>query len=580
MTNMFKRSLVALAIAGASTGAMAADVSLTDTTYATDEFMSTMEQILSKNIVLTLNDEYKEGDYIYLRLEDGAYIDGAPDQLTVGFGEQFDEGDFAGNGVIPAAAGSYNDDADAEDVNKGITLDFVAETADDAGNTVLIYRVTNIFGDENTNSNDTTYGINLDFGRFNFDAPVVVAQNGVMFDTFSRLDDQPWPTNTNPWPFDTVSAPMTDNTQLFKMGPQFYLDVEEEFEGELDVWDFRRTFRTPGASHGNQDTSSSSLFWVRTTDNPDTGTLADDNAGEWDFVVQVDSDVEEQIEFTLSGDNMFGWIDSANPAGLEAVFSGNSCAYISHTASVLNFRCASVDVPTGLLFDLVATMDSAQNPKQDGEFTISANVNWTHTTTQYTDGGATDNVNFPEDGVLLDSPAYGETSLSGLYAGEWTVNGSVTHIPYMPYSAQSEAGEIVPISQIIYVTNNSRDPGFDDAVVGGPNDFDGPAPENNNVDRIIWVEVMEENGDTTTFELDALANPGVTAIAGEIRSALFNAGMLDRTRFLSLTVNVADYPTNVSIYSAYNVNGSDRGWVQNDSVRTDMDLYRNNDIID
>ncbi|MDN7126974.1 hypothetical protein J6J34_01105 [Pseudidiomarina sp. 1ASP75-14] len=584
MTNMFKRSLVALAIAGASTGAMAADVSLTDTTYATNEFMSTMDEILSKNIVLTLNDEYKEGDYVYLRFEDGAYIDGHPDQLTVGFGEQFDEGNFAGNGVIMPPAGSYNDDGDLEDVNKGMTLDFVAQTADDDNNTVLIYRVTNIFGDETTASNDTTYGIELDFGRFNFDAPVVVAQSGVMFDTFSRLDNQPWPTNTNPWPFDTVTSPMVDNTQLFKMGPQFELRVEQEYSGELDVWEYRRLFRVNGASHGNNYSTDDGEFWVVTTDNPDAGSPADDNASAWDFVVQVDQDPAEKIVFTLSGDNMFGWIDSANPGGIEAFFdfgNPNNCTYISHNASALNFRCDNADVPVNLVFDLAATANSFQNPKQDGEFSLSATVNWEHTTAQYTDAGTTDDVDFPEDGVLSSSPFEGETELGAVYAGEWTVNGSVTTIPYMPYSAQSASGEVTPISQIIYVTNESRDPGFDDATVPGPNDTDGPAPNNNDVDRIIWVDVMAEDGTMYgPYTLNALANPGVTPIAGEIREALFNDGALAGSGKFSLTINVADYPTNVSVYSAYNVNGSDRGWVQNDSVRTDLDVIRGNDIID
>ncbi|MBY6063743.1 hypothetical protein [Pseudidiomarina sediminum] len=574
MTNMFKRSLVALAIAGASTGAMAADVTLTETTYATNEFMSTMDEILSKNIVITLNDEYKEGDYIQLRFEDGAYIDGHPDQLTVGFGEQFDEGDFAGNGPIPAAPGSYNDDADMEDVNKGMTIDFVAQTTDSDGNTVLIYRVTNIFGDENVASNDTTYGVELDFGRFNFDAQTVVALNGVMFDTFSRLDNQPWPTNTTPWPFDEVSAPMIDETQLFKMDDQYELIIDTPYAGELDVWDFRRSFRdsAPGSTYGDQVWDSLGVFWVGTTNNPD--------GGSWDYVVQTDMNVGERIHFTLSGDNMFGWIDSADPeVGMEINFmlNANNCDYVSHTANDLVFHCDDADVPVELMFDLASSNpDSGQNPKQDGTFSLSAKVNWENEDSHYT--GAV------EDGVLITSPFYGETDLGPDAAGEWTVNGSITHIPYMPFSKQAESGQVTPISQIIYVTNDLRDPGFDDVLPCGNPDScngEGPAPVNPNVDRIIWVEAMAEDGSIYgPYQLNALANPGVTSIAGEIREFLFQDGALNSSGKFSLTVNVADYPTNISVYSAYNVNGSDRGWVQNDSVRTDVDLYKGNGIID
>lgn len=591
MTNMFKRSLVALAIAGASTGAMAADVSLTDTTYATDQFMSTMDEILSKNVIITLNDEYKEGDYIYLRLEDGAYIDGHPDQLTVGFGEQFDEGNFAGNGVIAAAPGSYNDDGDSDDVNKGMTIDFVAQTADDDGNTVLVYRVTNIFGDETTSSNDTTYGIELDFGRFNFDAATVVALDGVMFDTFSRLDSQPWPDNTNPWPFDTADV---EETQLFKMGDQYELHVEREYDGEIDVWDYRRQFRTDGGTHGDLYSNDEGEFWVKTTTNPDAGTSEDDNGnGEWDFVVNVDPAADYQVRYTLSGSNMFGWIAN-DPIQAEAYFdnfdgtAGNpaNCVYVSHTANDFVFDCDDTDLAVTLTFDLLGGTDSDQNPKQDGDFSVSASVNWENTDGQYSDTGATDNVNFPEDGVL-GTVTTGTTDVGPDSAGAWSVNGSITHIPYMPYSGQSEAGEVTPISQIIYVTNVYRDPGFDDASDGGvypDSNGEGGTPENNNVNRIIWVDAVREDGTNFRCENDdlggKLANYGVTQIAGEIRSCLFAQGALGSSAKFSLTVNVADYPTNISIYSAYNVNGSDRGWVQNDSVRTDHDEYELNDIID
>ncbi|MBG23301.1 MAG: hypothetical protein CMF22_07575 [Idiomarinaceae bacterium] len=578
MTNMFKRSLIAMAIAGVSTGAMAADVSLTETTYATNQFMSTMDEILSKNVIITLNDEYKEGDYIYLRLEDGAYIDGHPDQLTIGFGEQFDEGDFAGNGVIASDPGSYNDDADSEDVNKGMTVDFVAQTTDDDDNTVLIYRVTNIFGDEVTASNDTTYGIELDFGRFNFDAETVVALNGVMFDTFSRLDNQPWPTNTNPWPFDTADV---EETQLFKMGDQYELNVETPYEGEIDVWDYRRQFRTDGGSHGDLYAVSEGEFWVATTQNPD--------GGSWDFVVNEDVSADWQVRYTLSGANMFGWIASSPLAG-EAFFANsnpNNCVYVSHTANEFVFDCDETDVPVNLAFDLQAGGDSSQNPKQDGDFMLAATVNWENTSAQYTDSGMTPGTDFPEDGVLLTDPATGSTDLGPDAAGGWGVNGSITHIPYMPYSGQSSSGEVTPISQIIYVTNIYRDPGFDDASDGGsyPDPIgEGETPVNNNVNRIIWVDAVREDGTNFRCENEdlggKLANYGVTQLAGDIRECLFAQGALGSSAKFSLTVNVADYPTNISVYSAYNVNGSDRGWVQNDSVRVDFDLYDLNEIID
>ena len=567
MTNMFKRSLIAMAIAGVSTGAMAADVTPTDTTYATDQFMTTMAEILSKNVALTLNDEYREGDEIYLRLEGDAYISGAPVTVDI--------------------------NPDLGNLKKGFTLDFRGQFTE-GGDTILIYRLSELVNADPLNPTaDTTIGVTVDFGRFNFDAPTVVAQDGVLFSTFSRPVDDIWVPNTAlgapVYQFDEVMAPMIDETQLFKMGEQYEIRVETPYEGEIDVWDYRRQFRTDGGSHGDLYSTNEGEFWVVTTENPDANTPADDNGnGEWDFVVNEDLNQDWQVRYTLSGSNMFGWIAN-DPIQAEAVFSQgniNNCVYVSHTANEFVFDCDETDVPVNLEFDLLGGVDSEQNPKQDGDFMLSATVNWENTDGQYTDAGQVDNIDFPEDGVLGDT-TNGSTDLGPVEAGAWGVNGSITHIPYMPYSAQSEAGAVTPISQIIYVTNIYRDPGFDDASDGGlyPDDVgEGETPENNNVNRIIWVDAVREDG--TNFRCEnsdlngKLANYGVTQIAGEIRSCLFDQGALDSSAKFSLTVNVADYPTNISIYSAYNVNGSDRGWVQNDSVRTDYDVYDLNEQID
>lgn len=590
MTNMFKRSLIALAVAGVSTGAMAADVTPTEKTYATNEFMSTMDTILSKNVIITLDDEYKEGDFIMLQFEGDAYLSGLPQTITVGRGDQFDE---------PTGGVDVTGDGDINDVNKGITLEFIYDVIHTNGHRVAKYRVSNIFGDEDPSTADTTYGVMLDFGRLSFDASEVVALGGVDFHTFSRMDYNNWPdTTSNPDPLDVIDADeiadgMTDTKVLFVMGDQYALNVEREYEGEIDVWDYRRQFRTDGGTHGDLYQYSEGEFWVYTTMNPDAGTPEDDNAGEWDFTVNVDTSADWQVRYTLSGSNMFGWIAN-DPITGEAFFdnvamsAGNpaNCSYTSHTADEFVFDCDMTDQPVSLTFDLLGGMDSDQNPKQDGDFMLSATVNWENTDTQYSDSGSTDNVDFPEDGTLVTDPT-GSTDLGPDAAGAWGVNGSVTHIPYMPYSAQTSDGQAVPISQILYVTNVYRDPGFDDASDGGvyPDPVgEGETPVNNNVDRIIWVDAVREDGTNfrcTNDDLNGkLANYGVTKLAGEIRSCLFNKGALGSFAPFSLTINVADYPTNVSVYSAYNVNGSDRGWVQNDSVRTDHDEYDLNDIID
>ena len=586
MTNMFKRSLVALAIAGASTGAMAADVTLTETTSATDQFMVTMDQILSKSVTITLNDEFSVNDEVYLRFEGAAYVSGAPNSVDIAFAEQFDEVTPAYNnsvGGVPASASTALDD-----VNKGISLDFKGQMTDPDGNTVLIYRISDIVGDNSSATNDTTYGVEVEFGRLSFDAPTVIAQDGVMFDTFSRLNSELWPTvaeGDEIFNHDTVTAPMIDETQLFVMGDQFQINVLEEFDGTLNVWDFRRSFLTTSLAPCPSGEVLSCAAWVDNVQARIQNTQSP-LGGSWDFRVNVDQSTANQVLYKVQSTNMFGWIESADPTvGGEVVINSN-CDYVTHTADELWFNCPNLFTTLDFDMDLSAmgNADSAQNPKQAGDFSITGTVFWENYDNLYADVGG---VRAPEDGVLLSSPYPGSSDVDSEEIGMWGVNGSMTTIPYMPYSAQSAEGEVTPISQIIYVTNTTRDPGTDDPIIcNDPNGNDdcngeGPAPENNDVNRLVWVEGIDEDGNTFgPVELPVTADPGVTSIAGEIKSVLFNAGLLSSSNKVALTVTVADYPTNIQVYSAYNVNGSDRGWVQNDTIRTDIDVYQGNEILD
>ncbi|WP_126753970.1 hypothetical protein [Pseudidiomarina insulisalsae] len=576
MTNMFKRSLIAMALAGVSTGAMAADVTPTGTTTATNEFMLTMDQILSKSIIITLNDEYSVNDEIYLRFEGDAYVSGAPNSVDIAFGEQFCENAISG---ITCPAGSTAPPASAstsqDDVNKGISLDYKGMMNDPNGDTVLIYRVSQINGDNNAQTNDTTYGIDVEFGRFSFDAPTVIVQDGVIFDTFSRLNSELWPTvalGDNMFDHDVVSLPMIAETQLFEMEDQFEIEVIEPFNGTLNVWDYRRTFTDPSCNDPRTCATWTDDVIIEIT-----------NAGTWDFYVDVDPGTTNQVQYRVTSTNMFGWIESADPTTGGEVTINSACSYITHTADEMWFNCPDTSTQLDFTVDLTGAPDSAQNPKQAGDFSVEGTVWWYNYPALYADGGPN---RTPEDGVLNILP-FGTSGVGPVDAGMWAVNGSMTHIPYMPYSAQSTQGEVTPIGQIIYVTNITRDPGTDDILIGNDGNGDdsgngeGPTPDNLNVNRLIWVEGIDENGNTFgPTELPVTADPGVTGIAGDVRDVLFNAGLLTSSNKVSLTITVADYPTNIQIYSAYNVNGSDRGWVQNDSIRTDLDLYRFNEILD
>jgi hypothetical protein len=129
-------------------------------------------------------------------------------------------------------------------------------------------------------------------------------------------------------------------------------------------------------------------------------------------------------------------------------------------------------------------------------------------------------------------------------AGEWTLNGAVVNVPYMPYGNN--------ITQILYVTNEG----------------------DQNAD--VTVTAFDESG--MTYELGSVGTVNgnsVIAIAGAVKTALENEGFVTAPSMgsnkisLIITVNAED--EDISIYSAYNVNGSDRGNVLNSQYKGKID---------
>jgi hypothetical protein len=129
--------------------------------------------------------------------------------------------------------------------------------------------------------------------------------------------------------------------------------------------------------------------------------------------------------------------------------------------------------------------------------------------------------------------AKAETKTTNFAPGAWTINGALIRIAYMPYGDN--------ISQIIYVSNRG----------GATSDID--------------VDYITDTGAAGSFTLAGAAKAGsVTAIAGAIKAGLEGKGVPATSRVdLTLVLPVSD--RFIEVYSAYNVGGSDRGTVVNNS---------------
>lgn len=462
MTNMFKKSLVALALAGASTVAFAADVATNTTTLnvSTEYLEVAPAGVLTSNAVsIVLGSEYTLNDVITLTFTgaDALDIDSLPNNVTV------------------AAAG----------VLKGITIGLISTEV--AGSTTKAnYRVTDVTG----GATDTTTGVTLPFGTLDFDSAKVETADGVDV-SFSAV------TNTG-LALDTAGGVLRSE-ELFAIADQFATEVTAVLDGVIDVEDDRFTFE--GSVAVDQ-----LVFETAPT-------------GGFDNEADVDA-----VTYTLTGN--FSWVEDSDlvTAGIQpaagtfavATTGLGICAVDSPiTATVLTISCDILD-------ELTVDIDTAP---QGGDIALPAGTYSLATNVEYSFVGGTDSAK----------------DLAANSAGAWTLNGSTTFVPYMPYTRDGLSN----ISQIINVTNTGSNSGN------------------------ISVDVTGETGVTTTLDLGVVASPGITRITGPLKDAMTTAGLLTggaATKRFSLNIVVNDSIDVIQVYSAYNVNGTDRGWVQNDSV--------------
>jgi hypothetical protein len=238
------------------------------------------------------------------------------------------------------------------------------------------------------------------------------------------------------------------------------------------------------------------------------------------------------VTYTVAGD--FSWVADKSTAftgGLIDIVCGQDDAGpadVDPTAAtltdVLTFTCpygtGAAKVATGQPVITIDTVNNAVAPSAVNAATLP-------TQTFTVSAVATYNTSYTKE-------------LAAKALGEWDLNASQTFIPYMPFNDN--------IGQIINITNSYTDSVAGDAEYGK-----------------IVVEVLEEDGTRTELTGLGQALPGITVLAQDLRDAMVAAGLpIDgATSRYALNIIINASTGDIKVYSAYNANGSDRGYVQN-----------------
>ena len=226
----------------------------------------------------------------------------------------------------------------------------------------------------------------------------------------------------------------------------------------------------------------------------------------------------DSATFNISQVDTTGWITvaavnattvtlNADLAGMtSSAISSNGTAVYNDTAKQVTISYAS-QVTTDTVTITPATGTSAVVLNAQ-DFDLAANYTYATTKT-----------------ALLGSRA----------AGEWTLNGAMVNVPYMPYGPS--------VSQILYITNTGS------------------------LDADVNVTAFDDTGTAYDLGLLTVSKAGaVTGLAKEVKDALEAKGF-DMSGKVSLTITVNAQDKDITVYSAYNVGGADRGNVVNSQYK-------------
>lgn len=359
----------------------------------------------------------------------------------------------------------------------------------DSDGATATYRLTNLdTGADSLN----TIGSVTNFSGYDVAVADILAA-GVNFSVDFKLVDG---TNVDG---DKVTEPVANSINQFTAST---IDAADRASQVVDIEQERKAFVS-----GTQDvvtitaaTETPSITWAASTAtaSPEVAT------------------VENQV-FTLKGDFSNTTV-SANGVAITPV--DGKAVYTYNAAGTLTTAAQFVITPTG-----TAALKAPQK--------FTADVAYEYYNAPITGSVLT--------GGILATDTLGEFGAgTDLNAGEWTLNGSIVHVPYMPYGST--------ISQIVYVDNNGTQDGS------------------------IFVDWYDADGMGGTCDLTTdygvMATAGtVTKFTSELKECILGDSASTASAKVAFTVTVNSPEDDITVYSAYNVGGSDRGMVNNSQYK-------------
>jgi len=499
MTNLFKKTFVAVAVASISSVAMADAVVTVVPTSVSVEASASATNIPTKAITIQLGAEYAVGDIVTLTVSGNA-----ADRLS-----------WPNNLTIPAAIISSTPrvapatGVSAAVVSKTVVLGRLSNTEGGA-----TYRVTSLVDTAPANPNAalvapddvaptytyTTNGATISAFTINLKRDVVAANNLVTLSYAAQ-------TSTGV-ALDTAGNGLTKT--LTVSGETYYnatlptSTFGQNMARKIAIEYARTRFTTNGASNNAKD---SAVFSV--------GKDGSAYAGPRDTVGTVfDRDTsDDKATFVVNGD--FSWVKDIKKYQNSISVAGAGCELKDADVTVKSVKFTDNSVAGGVLSCTLA-LDLADGLALSAPAIIEPQTFTYNASVAYKDTGAT----YPALGTGVERSKVIAENANG---GSWVLNAYSAEVNYMPYGDG--------ISQILYFTNKG-------GTVGK-----------------IFADVWTTAGTKvlSNQEVGVTVANGKTMLSGSVRDALAAKGVTsDRVRIRL----VAEVPaTQGAVYSAYNVSG-------------------------
>lgn len=413
---MFKKTLVALAIASVAGSVSAADIQTnTDTRNVSLEGNALHTEIISQDINVILDAEYSVGDIVTFTFT-GAEVDTstAPNNISVG--------------------------VDTGNSYYGLTLGRLSVTENE-----IVFRVTELSQDGITGT-PTTIGQEIPLVGLKFKSNTFSGKTLVNYKAETSTGQE-------------LDGSSKNTTTLFDGKDQFTAEVTDLFDAVIDVNEQRLQFTTG-------DVTDSA-----------TAELTDNNTG-WSNALNVAT--INETTYTFYGNFAFldtdADTDGVQPkAGAVAAVPAADTMTVNADSIVLEYNTPVLN-PT-LSLDLEGeTPDFADSAISTQDFTATIAAKYTANSQTATADIAT-----------------------GIDAGEWTLNGAVVHVPFMPFREG--------YSPIVNVSNTSGQNGDIEVVVYAQNDAEWVEP----VSYMLPVAAKAESQTNITSALQAAGIEGDVA---------------------------------------------------------------------